>query len=285
MKNSCTYSWRKPPADARSKSGKIVAKTRQQVGAARDLVRHRPDERCEERAHEAEADPPREGPRQLVAERPADRAAHAEDVRRQAGERETGRDAEVAAHEQLDPDREEDAPPTTPTSASPAQSYSPTSAMWSAVQRNGLRAATGPRTSRPLATHRTTMTRPATPAAPERPRSGARANARPPKNRAMKPTHRAKPTDESGGIGSPSAASPNSFELTVVATARIAIASPSIVRWAASFSSAIRRLPNGAAATKSRLPRRASPARVEDRARIDHSAVPRAKMAPYFQVM
>ena len=34
MKNSCTYSWRKPPADARSKSGKIVPKMLQQVGAA-----------------------------------------------------------------------------------------------------------------------------------------------------------------------------------------------------------------------------------------------------------
>ena len=92
----------------------------------------------------------------------------------------------------------------------------------------------------------------------------------------MKPTHRAKPTDDRSGIGSPSAALPNAFELIVVATARIAIASPSIVRWAASFSRAIRRLPNGAAATRSRLPRRASPASVDDSARIDQSAVPRA---------
>ncbi len=101
----------------------------------------------------------------------------------------------------------------------------------------------------------------------------------------MKPTHRAKPTEDVSGIGSPRAASPNSVELAVVTTARIAMASQSIVRWAASFSSAIRRLPNGAAATKSRLPRRASPARVEERARIDQSAVPRAKTAPYFQLM
>ncbi len=129
------------------------------------------------------------------------------------------------------------------------------------------------------------MARPATPAAPERPRSGARAKARPPKNRAMKPTHRAKPTEERGGIGSPSDASPYRFELTVVANARMTRARASIVRCAASFSSAILRLPNGAAATKSRLPRRASPASVDERARIDQSAVPRAKMAPYFQLM
>ena len=53
---------------------------------------------------------------------------------------------------------------------------------------------------------------------------------------------------------------------------------------AVSFSSAMRRLPNGATATKSRLPRRASLASVEERAKIDHSAVPRAKIAPYLKV-
>ena len=90
---------------------------------------------------------------------------------------------------------------------------------------------------------------------------------------------------ESGGIGSPRAASPKREELTVVARARMAIARPSIVTWAASFSSAIRRLPKGDTATKSRLPRRASPASVEDSARIDHSAVPSAKIAPYLNVM
>ena len=82
-------------------------------------------------------------------------------------------------------------------------------------------------------------------------------------------------------MASPSAASPNAFELNVIATAMISIASHSRVRCAASFSSAMRRLPNGAAATKSRLPRRASPASVPDRARIDHTAVPRAKIVPY----
>ncbi len=63
------------------------------------------------------------------------------------------------------------------------------------------------------------------------------------------------------------------------------MASHNIVRCAESFSRAIRRLPKGTAATRSRLPRRASPASVPDRARIDHSAVPRANTAPYFQLI
>ncbi len=87
------------------------------------------------------------------------------------------------------------------------------------------------------------------------------------------------------GIWSPSDGSPNTFELTKIMIATKAIASQSMVRWAASFSSAIRRFPKGEAATKSRLPRAASPARVPDSARIDQSAVLRAKVAPYFQVM
>ena len=101
----------------------------------------------------------------------------------------------------------------------------------------------------------------------------------------MKPTHKAKPMAFNGGMGSPRAASPNRFELTVVAIARMAIARNSMVRWAASFSSATRRLPNGVTATKSRLPRLASLASVDDSARIDHRPVPRAKIAPYFQLM
>ncbi len=76
-----------------------------------------------------------------------------------------------------------------------------------------------------------------------------------------------------------------SIELTVSSDARgSTIASHSRVRCAASFSSAIRRLPSGVVATMSRLPRRASAASVPDRAMIDHSAVPSTKMAPYFQV-
>ena len=55
------------------------------------------------------------------------------------------------------------------------------------------------------------------------------------------------------------------------------------VRWAASFSSAIRRSPSGVTATSSRLPRRASVARVDDRARIDHRLAIRPSEAPVFQ--
>jgi len=54
------------------------------------------------------------------------------------------------------------------------------------------------------------------------------------------------------------------------------------VRWAASFSMAMRRLPKGAAATMSRLPRRASEASVPDRATIDHSPAMSPKNGPYF---
>ena len=123
-----------------------------------------------------------------------------------------------------------------------------------------------------------------TPAAPPRPRIGARARARPPKHRAVKPIRRTKPTASTGEIWSPRLASPNAVELTTSITAVKASARPTIVRWAASFSSAMRRLPKGAAATKSRLPRAASPASVPDRARIDHRAVPRMNSDPYFQV-
>ena len=86
---------------------------------------------------------------------------------------------------------------------------------------------------------------PATPAAPPRPSTGASAKASPPKKRALKPSQSAKPIDESSETGSPRATSPNTFELIVVMTASTAMASPIIVRCAASFSSASRRLPNG----------------------------------------
>ncbi len=129
------------------------------------------------------------------------------------------------------------------------------------------------------------MIRAATPAEPARPSSGESANASPPKKTAVKPTHRANPNDDASGIWSPSAASPKTFELTVRAMARITIASARRVRCAASFSSAMRRLPNGVTATKSRLPRRASPASVDDRAKIDQSVTPSAKIAPYLKVM
>ena len=106
-------------------------------------------------------------------------------------------------------------------------------------------------------------TAPATPAALPRPTIGARANATLPETRPMRPTHRANPTAPASGISSPSSGMPKTDEATRVATTRNTIESATAVTWAASFSSAIRRLPNGAAATKSRLPRRASPARVD----------------------
>ena len=172
----------------------------------------------------------------------------------------------------------------TPVNARAGQSYMPTRAMCPASQWNGLTMASGASASKPLAIHSRTITALATPAEPERPRIGARTNARPPKKSAMKPIHRAKPTAESGAMVSPRAGSPKSLELATQATASTAIAIPSIVRWAVTFSIAIRRLPNGADATMSRLPRLASPARVPDRAMIDHRVVPMAKIAPYFQV-
>ena len=58
----------------------------------------------------------------------------------------------------------------------------------------------------------------------------------------------------------------------------------SIVRWAASFSIAIRRLPCGPVAMRSRLPRLASPARVPDSASTDHRVVISTIVRPYFQV-
>ncbi len=53
------------------------------------------------------------------------------------------------------------------------------------------------------------------------------------------------------------------------------------VRWPDSFSSAMRALEMGAAATKSRLPRRVSEASVPDRARIDHRLTMSGKNVPY----
>ena len=64
---------------------------------------------------------------------------------------------------------------------------------------------------------------------------------------------------------------------------RTTIAIP--VRCAASFSSAIRRLPSGVVATNSRLPRRTSLAIVPDSARTDHSAAISPSDAAVFQAM
>ena len=70
---------------------------------------------------------------------------------------------------------------------------------------------------------------------------------------------------------------------TQVTTARKATASAIPVTWAASFSIAIRRLPNGAAATMSRLPRLASAASVPESATMDQTAAITPKNGPYFQ--
>ncbi len=164
------------------------------------------------------------------------------------------------------------------------QSNRPTSGMWFTIQWNGLIVTSGPPISSPLATHSSSIASALIPAAPPRPSSGASANASPPKNRASAPTHAAKPTDSSSEIWSPMATSPNAFELTTSMTARIASASPTMVRCAASFSRAIRRLPNGDEATKSRLPRADSPASVPVSAMTDHRAVPTANSAPYLKV-
>jgi hypothetical protein len=52
--------------------------------------------------------------------------------------------------------------------------------------------------------------------------------------------------------------------------------------WAATFSAAMRRRLRGEAATRSRLPRRASPASEPDRARIDQKAAISSRTGPYF---
>ena len=174
--------------------------------------------------------------------------------------------------------------PTRPTARTPTQSYKPTSGICATVQWNGLIASSGPPISRPLASQSSIITSAATPAEPARPSSGASANASPPKNIAMTPTQTANPSELPSGIWSPSDAVPKAFELTLSMTAMTSTASHTRTRWAASFSSAIRRLPNGDVATMSRLPRAASPASVPDSARIDQNAVPRLNMAPYFQV-
>ena len=67
------------------------------------------------------------------------------------------------------------------------------------------------------------------------------------------------------------------------AVTRTTIAIP--VRWAATFSTAIRRMPSGVVATNSRLPRRASDASVPDIANTDHRATISAIDAPDFQAI
>ena len=97
----------------------------------------------------------------------------------------------------------------------------------------------------------------------------------------MSPTQTAKPTAPWIGIASPGSV-PNAALPTQVTMARNTIAPNMPVRCAASFSIAIRRLPKGAAATMSRLPRCASEASVPDSAVIDHSPAISPKNGPYF---
>jgi hypothetical protein len=122
---------------------------------------------------------------------------------------------------------------------------------------------------------------PATPAALARPTTGAMAKATLPEARPMSPTQSAKPMAAETGISSPSSATPKTAEATRVAMARKIIDTAMAVTWAASFSRAMRRLPSGATATMSRLPRLASPASVPDKARIDQRPARNAKNGPY----
>ena len=70
----------------------------------------------------------------------------------------------------------------------------------------------------------------------------------------MRPTHRAKSTAAAGEMAS-SGKDAKAAPATHAEIARMTTTSAMTVRWAASFSSATRRLPKGATATKSRLPR------------------------------
>ena len=98
----------------------------------------------------------------------------------------------------------------------------------------------------------------------------------------MSPTQSAIPTAASTGSASPGTV-PSACVPTYVTTPRNTHAATMPVTCAASFSRAIRRLPNGAAATMSKLPRRASEARVPDRATIAQRPAISPKKGPYFQ--
>ena len=65
---------------------------------------------------------PGERPRQLLAEGAGDRPADAEDAAGSAGSETSGGDAQVAATEQLDADREQDDPDARAPRARPGQS-------------------------------------------------------------------------------------------------------------------------------------------------------------------
>ena len=97
------------------------------------------------------------------------------------------------------------------------------------------------------------------------------------------PTHSPNPNAEAHEIVSPGRVPkvPATYVLRVVTRTTSAIP----VTCAASFSSAMRRLPSGVVATNSMLPRRTSLAIVPDSARTDHSAAIRPSEAAVFHAI
>src|SRR5262249_59140957 len=98
-----------------------------------------------------------------------------------------------------------------------------------------------------------------------------------------RPAHSAMPDAAAGGLAPPGRL-PTAAPASQEAKARTAIAPNMTVRWAASFSTARRRLLNGEAATRSRLPLRASAASVPESARIDQREAAKRKTGPYFHI-
>ncbi len=112
-------------------------------------------------------------------------------------------------------------------------------------------------------------------AAAPRPANGATAKAIDPAMRALRPRPTANPTAAAGTISSPGNLA-KTTPATQAASAMTAITTASATTWPATFSSASRARERDVVATNSRLPRRASPASVPDRARIDQSPARRA---------
>lgn len=126
-----------------------------------------------------------------------------------------------------------------------------------------------------------TSRNPAIQAAAARPRNWDRANASPPKARAISQTQSAKPMAAVAGTSSPGSLA-KAAPPSQAAKAMTIAATVSRATWAATFSVATRRRLRGAAATRSRLPRRASLASVPDSARTDQKAAISSRTGPYF---
>ena len=105
------------------------------------------------------------------------------------------------------------------------------------------------------------------------------ANATDPATSVLTPSPIANETAAAGEMASPGSFAPTT-PVAHATSARRAMAMPTAAACPATFSSAIDRLGRGVATAKSRLPRRASPARTDDRARMDHRPASRAKYAP-----